>query len=164
MSVGRNVSSNFIKLIICILICEGTGAVSALLSGTANNTWYQALSKPSWNPPPFIFGPTWIVLYLMMAIALWRLWTQDKTPQRQKAILYFSVQLFLNFWWSILFFRFQLIGWAFLEICLLWLFINISIFVAATLCKKSAWLMVPYACWVSFAALLNYAIYDLNTP
>lgn len=164
MTAGRNLSLNFIKLIICIVICEGTGGLSALLSGTANNEWYQSLSKPSWNPPPYIFGPVWIVLYLMIAIALWRLWTRENTPQRRKATFLFAAQLFLNFWWSIIFFRFHLLGWALLEIIVLWLLINATIFAAAPLCRKSSWLMVPYVCWVSFAALLNYAIYILNTP
>lgn len=164
MNTGRNVASNFPKLILSILICEGTGALSAFLSGTANNDWYQNLNKPSWNPPPYIFGPVWIVLYLMMAIALWLMWTQPNTPRRRKATTLFAVQLFLNFWWSIIFFRFHLPGWAFIEICALWLFINASMFAAAPVCKKSAWLLLPYICWVSFAAILNYAVYSLNTP
>lgn len=164
MSAHTNRSQNFIKLFVALILCEGTGAASAVLSGTANNDWYQTLVKPDWNPPAFIFGPVWVILYLMMAIALWRLWIQENTILRRRATTLFAAQLFLNFWWSILFFRFHLIGWAFIEICALWLLINASIFAAAPVCKKSSWLLVPYVCWVSFAAILNYAIYRLNTP
>lgn len=164
MRTRPNKAQSFVKLLVSIILCVGTGAASALLSGTANNNWYRSLIKPSWNPPPYIFGPVWALLYLMMAIALWRLWIQSNTWRRRRATMLFAVQLFLNFWWSIIFFRFQMTGWAFAEICLLWLLINATIFAAAKVCKKSAWLLLPYICWVSFAAILNYSIYRLNTP
>ncbi|GAA4455177.1 TspO/MBR family protein [Rurimicrobium arvi] len=166
MESGNNnsQSSNFIKLLISIVLCEATGAVSALIGGPEPNDWFRQLAKPSWNPPSYVFGPVWIVLYLLMAISLWRIWIQPKTPQRQKAAGLFALQLFLNFWWSVIFFRFHQAGWAFVEICFLWIAIVATIFASAPLCRKAAWLMVPYISWVSFAAILNYTIFRLNTP
>lgn len=151
------------QLIFSILLCEGTGALSALLSGSGRTPWFDSLEKPEWNPPSYLFGPVWTCLYLLMGISLWLVRKSNAAvPLKNKAYNAFGMQLLLNFCWSIIFFRFHLISVAFAEILILWILINITIFRFAAISKTAAWLLVPYVSWVSFASLLNFAIWMMN--
>lgn len=163
MKTTRTISNNW-KLIICILICQATGIISGLLTNTQNNTWYDSIVKPSWNPPGYLFGPVWTILYLLMAISLWIIW-KSKAPEIQKyqACLIFAAQLFLNFWWTILFFKFHSPIVAFIEIILMIALIFITIIRFSKISKLAAWLLVPYISWVCFAAILNYNLWKLNS-
>lgn len=163
MKTTRTISNNW-KLIICILICQATGIISGLLTNTQNNTWYDSIAKPSWNPPGYLFGPVWTILYLLMAISLWIIW-KSKAPEIQKyqACLIFAAQLFLNFWWTILFFKFHSPIVAFIEIILMIALIFITIIRFSKISKLAAWLLVPYISWVCFAAILNYNLWKLNS-
>lgn len=154
---------NMYKLVISILLPVATGAVSGLFTVTGTGSWYQAISKPSWNPPGWIFGPVWTTLYVMMGIALYLVWKAE-TPAgaKKKAMILFAIQLFLNFLWSFIFFNQQEIGWALAEIILLWIFILFTIFAFGRINKTAAWLLVPYISWVSFAGILTYSIWKLN--
>ncbi len=156
--------SNNLKLVICILICQSVGIISGLLTTTQNNVWYTTIIKPSWNPPGYLFGPVWTVLYLMMGISLWIIW-KSNAPEGQKmeACLIFAIQLFLNFWWTILFFKFHSPIAAFVEIILMIALIFFTIFRFSEISKTAAWLMVPYISWVCFAAILNYNLWKLNS-
>ena len=101
--------------------------------------------------------------YLIPIIALYLVWKSTATASiKQTAILLFVVQLTLNFFWSILFFQFQLTGWAFVEIIAMWVAILFTILWFGKISSTAAWLLVPYICWVSFASLLNYSIWKLN--
>lgn len=156
--------SNNWKLAICILICQLTGIISGLLTTTQNNAWYQTIIKPSWNPPGYLFGPVWTVLYLLMAISLWLVWKSNATePMKFEAMLFFASQLFLNFWWTILFFKFHSPIWALLEIIIMIVLIIITIFRFSEISTTAAWLLVPYISWVCFAAILNYNLWKLNS-
>ena len=87
-----------IKLVLTILVCESVGIISGLLAGVANNPWFEALQKPSWNPPGYLFGPVWTVLYLLMGISWWLVWKSSQPINKKRtALIYFAVQLFLNF-------------------------------------------------------------------
>jgi translocator protein len=155
--------SSFWKLIIAIITCEGVGVLSAFFSQTANNLWFGTLIKPSWNPPAYLFGPVWTLLYLLMAISLWIVWKSDTPqPKRNIATSAFIIQLFLNFWWSILFFRFQSPLFALLDIVVLLVAIVFMINHFSKISKLAAWLLVPYLLWVSFATILNANIWLLN--
>ena len=162
MLINRQTSPIY-KLIISILICELTGVISGLLSNNGINTWFKTLNKPTWNPPAYLFGPVWAILYLLMAISLWLVWKRF-TPQKQKlsAIIIFATQLFLNFWWSILFFKLQSPFLAFIDILFMLVFILITIYKFSAISKIAAWLLIPYFLWVSFATFLNYTIWILN--
>lgn len=156
--------SNNWKLGICILICQITGIVSGLLTTTQNNVWYNTIVKPSWNPPGYLFGPVWTILYVFMAISLWMVWKNDANESmKQEAMLFFAAQLFLNFWWTILFFKFHSPLWAFVDIILMIVLIFITIFRFSEISKTAAWLLVPYISWVCFAAILNYNLWKLNS-
>lgn len=151
------------KLIISILICETTGITSGLIANTGMNAWFDALNKPSWNPPAFLFAPVWTFLYLLMGISLWLIWkSAAPVPQKSNAIILFSLQLFLNFWWSIIFFKFHSPAVALVDIILMLILILLTIISFSKLSKPAAWLLVPYIVWVSFATILNYSIWDLN--
>jgi translocator protein len=151
------------KLIISILICQSVGIISGLLTTAQNNVWYDTIVKPSWNPPGYLFGPVWTVLYLLMAISLWIVWKSDfYEPMKQEAMLFFASQLFLNFWWTILFFKFHSPIVAFIEIIVMIVLIFITIYRFSEISKTAAWLLVPYISWVCFAAILNYNLWKLN--
>ncbi len=155
--------SSFWKFVIAVLLCEATGITSGLLSQSEINTWFATLNKPSWNPPDYLFGPVWTILYFLMGIALWLIWkSAAPQPEKRNAIILFSVQLFLNFWWSILFFRFHSPAFAFADILLLLIAIVFTIFLFAPISRLAAWLLVPYFLWVSFAAVLNFTIWRMN--
>jgi tryptophan-rich sensory protein len=159
----KTISSGW-KLVICIIICQLTGIISGWLTTTQNNSWYESIVKPSWNPPGYIFGPVWTILYFLMAISLWLVWksTAKETPKLQ-ALLIFALQLFLNFWWTLLFFKFHSPISAFIEIMVMIALILSTIVRFSKISKLAAWLLVPYISWVCFAALLNYNLWKLNS-
>jgi translocator protein len=140
-----------------ILLVVGGGLLVGFL--TAPGPWYEALAKPSFNPPNWLFGPVWTILYVLIAIAGWRLWQRERTGAAMKL---WWLQLVLNFLWSPVFFGLEQIGLALLII--LALFATILAFLAAAwnLDRVAAWLFVPYAAWVAFASLLNASIWSLN--
>lgn len=151
------------KLILSILITLATGSIAGwLTAGESSGEWYQQLNKPWFNPPGYVFGPVWTTLYILMGIALFLVWKQPKTPQRNKATGMFAVQLILNFFWSLIFFKMHNLTLALVEIIVLWVCILITIFMFGRLSKAAAWLMVPYISWVSFATILTSTIWMLN--
>lgn len=151
------------KLIISILIPLLVGAISGIFTASGVKGWYANAVKPSFNPPNWIFGPVWTILYILMGIALFLVW-KSATDKKLKniAISLFAVQLALNFCWSFIFFKMQEPGWAFAEILFMWLMILLTIIWFGKISSTAAWLLVPYICWVSFASVLNYSIWQLN--
>lgn len=125
--------------------------------------WYTGLVKPSWNPPNWLFGPVWSVLYLLMAISVWLVWLKEGLAGALIPLGIFLLQLVLNAAWSWLFFGRHEMGIAFLEILVLWAAILICIFLFWELNPLSGILLVPYILWVTFAAVLNYTLWQLNT-
>ncbi len=152
------------RLIISIAIPVATGSLSGFFTVTGVGSWYQTIQKPSWNPPGWVFGPVWTALYVMMGISLYLVWKSNAGQSLKKmAFTLFAIQLTLNFFWSYIFFTLQSPGWALAEILVLWLFILLAIFAFAKISKPAAWLLVPYICWVSFASILTYTIWQLNS-
>ena len=151
------------KLFISILIPLLVGAISGFFTSSGVNGWYALANKPWFNPPNWIFAPVWTTLYVLMGIALFLVWKADADKSiKQTAIILFTLQLTLNFFWSIIFFKLQQPGWAFVEIILMWLMILLTILWFGKINATAAWLLVPYICWVSFASVLNYSIWKLN--
>lgn len=140
-----------------ILLVVGGGLLIGVF--TAPGAWYEALAKPSFNPPNWLFGPVWTLLYVMIAIAGWRVWRADRSGMAMKL---WWLQLVLNFLWSPSFFALQNITLALLVILALLLTIFAFIATAWETDRLAAWLFVPYAAWVAFASLLNGAIRALN--
>jgi tryptophan-rich sensory protein len=155
--------NNIAKLIIAVAIPVAVGASSGFFTASGVSSWYQTINKPSWNPPGWIFGPVWTTLYIMMGIAFYLVWKADAgSALKKSAIILFAVQLLLNFFWSFIFFNQHQVGWALVEILMMWVFILLTIFAFAPVNKTAAWLLVPYISWVSFASILNYTIWKLN--
>ena len=130
--------------------------------GIASSEWYDALNKPTWNPPGWLFGPVWTILYTMMGVAAWLIWKEFGFKDARFALILFLFQLFLNGLWSQLFFGMQELGWAFVEIIIL---LSAIIFTTNLFFQKnriSGWLMIPYIAWVSFATVLNATIWMIN--
>lgn len=154
--------SNGIKLISSIALCVLLGSVGGLVTVNEIPNWYATLNKPSFNPPNWLFGPVWTTLYVLMGISVYLIWKQPVSTERNKALQLFILQFILNFCWSFIFFGLHATGWALMEMIALWILILLSILHFAKHSKTAAWLLVPYIAWVSFALLLNAAIWRLN--
>ncbi len=125
-------------------------------------TWYPTLNKPAWNPPDWVFGPVWTVLYLMIAVAGWLLYVSPPSKERSAALCCYAVQLALNLAWSGFFFTLQSPLLGLLDISALWIFILLTIYFAWGVNQKAALLLIPYFLWVSYAVTLNTGIWYLN--
>ncbi|HOZ86170.1 MAG TPA: tryptophan-rich sensory protein [Bacteroidia bacterium] len=148
--------------IICLIIPLAVGGLSGYLTFGDIQTWYVTLNKPSFNPPNWLFGPVWTSLYALMGVSLFMVWNRQRNWLRQKALIVFFVQLFLNFWWSLIFFKFHLLFAAALEIILLWATIIYMLSCFKQVKPLAAWLNIPYLLWVSFASVLSAAIWYIN--
>lgn len=155
-----NIPSKF-KLPLSIALTVVVGAAGSLFTASSVQTWYTTLAKPAFNPPSWLFGPVWTVLYILMGISFWMIWT-SKSKEKNRAITLFLIQLFLNAIWSPVFLGTRSLGGAFVLIVLLWAAIVLTILVFKKISKPAAWLLVPYISWVSFAMMLNFAIWRLN--
>lgn len=153
---------NLAVLIICIIIPVAVGSVSGIATNSGLSDWYVALNKPSFNPPNFVFAPVWTALYTLMGISLFLIWQSSRSGARIHALIIFSIQLFLNFAWSFLFFYFQKPALAFIEIVMIWFAILFMIILFYRVNKWAAFIQIPYLLWVSFASVLNAAIWQLN--
>jgi benzodiazapine receptor len=162
MESTQKLSSTW-KFIIAIILCEGIGISSGLLASANNNLWFDTLNKPTWNPPAYLFAPVWTSLYLLMGISLALVWKNRANELiKRNAYFLFVLQLFLNFWWSILFFHFHSLALSLADIILMVVTIILTIINFSYFSKPSAWLLVPYIAWVSFASILNFTIWNLN--
>jgi translocator protein len=151
------------KLCISIIVPLLVGASSSFFTIDAIKNWYTTLQKPFFTPPNWLFGPAWTTLYILMGVAFYLVWNNiDTNKYKQKAYIAFAVQLFLNFCWSIIFFYLQNPFAGLIEIILMLTAIIFTIYYFSKISKVAAWLLVPYACWVSFATALNFAIWYLN--
>jgi tryptophan-rich sensory protein len=138
----------------------------AILGGLATDLseWYRALAKPAWNPPDWLFGPAWTLIYALTALAGVQAWQAATPAQRRLVGTLFAVNGALNVLWSLLFFRLRRPDWALAEVAMLWLSILSLILYCGRLRRRTIGLLLPYLLWVSFAAALNAAIVELNGP
>jgi len=127
--------------------------------GSMPGAWYAALQTPSWNPPPWLFGPAWTLLYTLMAIAAWLVW--KRVGFSRPLVLYF-VQLALNAAWTPIFFGAHQLGFALIEIVVMWIAILLTLLSFRRVNTTAGWLFVPYLAWVSFATVLNFTLWRLN--
>ena len=155
-------TSQIIKLVVSLLLPLSLGSVAGMFSAGAEPAWYAALKSPSFSPPSWVFGPVWTVLYLLMGFSLFLIWNQKATNERNLAILAFLLQLILNFLWTFIFFYFKMIGFALVEIILLWFGIGIMLILFYRIKPVAAYINIPYLLWVTFAAVLNAGYYYLN--
>jgi benzodiazapine receptor len=141
----------------------GVAVLGAL--STDVGPWYRGLQQPPWKPPDALFGPAWTLIYAFAATAGVQAWRGARTRiERERVLLLFALNAFVNVLWSLLFFRLQRPDWALVEVGFLWGSIVLLIVVLGRLSRSAGWLLVPYLAWVSFAAVLNAAVVQLNGP
>jgi len=150
-----------VKIIVCAVLCLALGTASGFSTIDSITNWYQFLDKPAFNPPNWIFGPVWTLLYLMMGVAVALIWHTPHANQK-RALFLFAFQFALNLGWSFLFFNLHVLGIAFVEIIAMLIAIVFTIIEFYKINRKAAIIMIPYLCWVSFASLLNLSIWLLN--
>ena len=148
----------FIGWFVLSFAASAVGAVASIEA----KSFYRQLVQPSWAPPPWLFGPVWTVLYAMMAIAAWLVWRKGGFRANRIALSLFLVQLVLNALWTWIFFAWHSGAWAFAEIVVLWVLIVATIVAFWRVRPLAGALLIPYLLWVSFAAALNYSIWQLN--
>lgn len=149
------------KFLLCIFVSLSLGGIIGASSSSSIIEWYPFIIKPSWNPPNWIFGPVWSLLYIMIGVVFALIWHSEKLDKR-KAYRLFFIQFCLNLAWTPIFFNFHQIAFAFVEIIFMLIFIYLTIIEFYKINRKAAYLLVPYAIWVSFATILNGTIYWLN--
>jgi len=151
------------KLVFAIALAQTAGLIGAIFTAESVDTWYATLIRPNASPPNWIFGPVWTILYTLIGISLYMVWTRHIGGRTRVLWLrLFMAQLVLNTLWSVLFFWFQNIGAAFAEILALLLSIIGLVVLALRFDKRVAALLLPYLAWVLFAAYLNYMIWQFN--
>jgi tryptophan-rich sensory protein len=149
-------------LVTFLLACLVVSGIGGLVTATSVGGWYTTLDKPAFNPPNWVFAPVWTLLYLAMAIAAWRVWRSPPTVVRRRALGVFGLQLALNLLWSVMFFGFQQIGLALVDIFLLFSAIAYCSVLFWRVERLAGWLFVPYLLWVGFAGALNLSLWLLN--
>ncbi|OLY93361.1 TspO and MBR related proteins [Cnuella takakiae] len=155
---------NWVKLLISLALPQIAGISGALFTVTGEGSWYRQINRPSWNPPGWVFGPVWTLLYILMGIAFYLVWKNNSADRLKKpAMTFWIIQLVLNFFWTLIFFGAHETGWATLEIIVLWIFILLTILAFFRINKTAGWLMVPYLLWVSFATALTATIWQMNS-
>ncbi len=138
-------------------------AIGGAITATSVGDWYQVLQKPAFNPPDWVFAPVWTTLYVLMAIAAWRVWRLPASPARQRALIVFALQLALNLLWSVLFFGLQRIDLALIEIAILLVCVIANTILFWRTDAAAGVLFVPYVLWVGYASVLNGALWLLNS-
>jgi tryptophan-rich sensory protein len=143
-----------------LLLCFLPAGLSVLARPDA---WFNTLHKPSWNPPPWIFGPVWTVLYGLMGVSAWRVWMHGGFRRQRSTLMVFLTQLGLNAMWTPVFFGLHLLGLSVLVIVTLWVAIAVTALKFRTVSPLAAALLLPYLAWVSFAMILNASIWRMNS-
>lgn len=155
-------SSKFKKLIISLLISIGVGLLSGYLTKDSMKI-FESLTKPQLSPPGILFPIVWSVLFTLMGISAYLIWTSNAPKsQKRRALTVFGLQLAVNFFWSIIFFNMGAYLFAFIWLLFLWVLIVSMIYLFGQISRTAAYLQIPYLLWVSFAGYLNIAIYLLN--
>jgi tryptophan-rich sensory protein len=152
----------WLGLAVLLVVCFSVAGVGGIVTAPSIPNWYAGLSKPSWTPPGWIFAPAWSFLYLCMAVAAWLVWRQKGWAGAAVPMTLFAVQLMFNAAWSWLFFGLHSPGAALVDVLLLLVAIAATTAVFWRRSIIAGILFVPYLAWVSFATMLNFAIWRLN--
>ena len=153
-----------VKLVTSIIICQLAGFIGSFFTTPAIPTWYATLNKPSFTPPNWLFAPVWTTLFVLMGISAFLVWRKGLNNRQVKIALgIFGVQLILNILWSAMFFGLRSPIAGLIEIVILWIAILLTILIFLKISMTAALLFIPYILWVSFAAVLNFSLWRLNS-
>jgi translocator protein len=159
MAYGHSIA----KLAGAVAACEAAGGIGAFLSREGLQEWYPKLQKPSFNPPDWVFGPTWTLLYALMGTSLWLAEERDEDgAAKWTSRVFFGAQLLLNVLWTYVFFGRRAPGWALVEVLVLIAAIAATVASFSKVSRTAAVLLVPYLLWTGFASVLNFSIWRLN--
>ena len=152
-------SNKYLSLFIILTITFLASAIGGYTTSAFKEPWYSQLTLASFNPPAWVFGPVWTTLYIMMSLAIWKIWynTRDK-----KTLKIYFVHLFFNASWSVIFFGFHQIFLAAINLVIILIFIFLLLKIYLEKDKISFYLMIPYFLWSSYALVLNISIFILN--
>jgi benzodiazapine receptor len=151
------------KFLVSIIVSLSAGVIGSLATVAAIPTWYSHLEKPLFNPPNWVFGPVWTILYILMGISLYLVWIAvGKKKAKKQAYLAFAAQLLLNMLWSVVFFGLHNLWGGAVVIVLLFVSLTINAILFRAFSRTAFWLLVPYAAWVCFATYLNVSVAVLN--
>lgn len=149
-------------LIIGVIIPLLVGGTASLISKDAMKS-FETLNQPPLSPPSWLFPVAWTILYILMGIASYRVFTAEADmTERKNALIFYGIQLFFNFAWTIVFFNFGLYLFAFIWLVVLWFLILVTMLKFYKIDKKAGFLLLPYLFWVSFAGYLNFGVFLLN--
>jgi len=151
-----------LKLLVSIFIPLLVGFLSSFFTSSSVNSWFLTINKPFFNPPSFVFAPVWTALYILIGLSFYLVWEKNFGKEKRQVIGIYSIQLFLNFTWSLLFFGLKSPFFALVDIVLLLIVIIVNIVICYKVSRKAAYLLIPYLLWVSFATILNFSIFILN--
>lgn len=152
-----------LESVVALMASIGLVALTALTGGVFRpDDWYRALRKPAWTPPDRVFPIAWALLYLLMAVAAWRVYMTEPSSARDAGLVLYLIHLLFNAVWSWLFFGRRRMVAALVDILLLWMLLTLVILLFWQVSALAAFLLVPYWFWVAFAALLNARLWRLN--
>ena len=151
--------NKYLSLAVIFLITFIAPLIGSYATATFKEPWYSEIILPSFNPPSWVFAPVWTTLYLMMTIAIWKIW---KNSFDTKILKIYFIHLFFNSTWSVIFFGFHLIGLALINLIIILLFIIVLMKEYFSRDRISFYLMTPYFAWSSYALILNISIFFLN--
>jgi tryptophan-rich sensory protein len=158
----RSRATDIAGLVLFAALCLGIGALGGAVTAGSVDSWYPTLVKPSFNPPNWVFGPVWTALYLLMAVAAWRVWRAVDWDRARGPIALFALQLAINLGWSVAFFGLRGIGLALIVILALDLAVLATALQFRRIDRAAALLLLPYLAWIAFATALNLALWRLN--
>ena len=153
------IKNNFTSLLIIVLITFIAPMIGSYTTTSFKEPWYSEIILPVFNPPSWVFAPVWSTLYLLMAVAIWRIWVNTSNTRILK--IYF-LHLFFNSTWSVVFFGLHQIGIALINLIIILFFIIFLMKTYFKINKLSFYLMIPYFLWSSYALILNSSIFLLN--
>ena len=151
--------NKYLSLFLILLITFIASAIGGFTTASFKEPWYSQIILPSFNPPSWVFGPVWTTLYVMMSVAIWKIWINSFDLKLLKLYL---IHLFFNGTWSIIFFGFHQIGLALINLVVIIIFIILLMQRYFIRDKVSLYLMIPYFLWTSYALILNSSIFILN--
>ncbi len=154
---------SILRLVFCLVLCLGVGALGALATAPKIPVWYAALNKPSFTPPNYIFPIVWNILYVLMALSLWRLWQSQRDERQRHAMALFLLQLAVNLAWSWIFFGAESLRGGLATILVLDALVLWTIVAAWRVDRFAAALLLPYLLWIGYASVLTFEIVRLNT-
>lgn len=155
-------TQKILAFIVSLVSAQAAGLIGSVFTVGSIANWYPTLIKPSWTPPAWVFGPVWLTLYTLMAIAAYLIWEKKKKAHADLALKVYAMHLAINALWSIVFFGLHDVAMALIIIIVLWFLILGLMILFYPIRRAAAWLLLPYIIWVSLAISLNIGILALN--